>query len=61
MYLLNPSVGATKNGWLLMGLVFGCAGFLGLAERLLVLLLGLIVRLLETLFPLAAILSWDAF
>ena len=61
MYLLCSSVGATKSGWLLMGLVFGTARFLCLAEGFLVLFLGLTVQLLKVLFPLAAVLCWGAF
>jgi len=43
MYLLCSSAGVTKNGCLLMELVFGSVGFLGLAEGVLVLCLGLTV------------------
>jgi len=61
MYLLYSSAGMMKAGWLLTGLVFGCARFLCLAEGFLVLFLGLTVRLLEALLPLAAVLCWGAF
>ena len=55
-YLLNSSETAVDLSGLLTKLVLNCAGFLGLIEGLLVLILGSAVRLLLALFPFAVVL-----